>query len=459
MARLALLTFAALALLSVCCPSLAAIEADKITSMPNYSGSIPFDQYAGYITVDATAGRALYYWFVESQRSPSTDPVVLWLNGGPGCSSLDGFFYEHGPFHFDREEGGTSEELHANPFAWNNVSNVIYLEAPAGVGFSYSNDSQDYRANDNTTALDNWQFLVNWFNAYPEYAQNDFYIAGESYAGIYVPTLAYLVHEKNQDPSNPFLPLKGILVGNGVTDEEFDATSFPVFAFNHGLYSPNLHAELEANNCLTSSIQARKAEGCNQLLLQMYQEIGNVNIYDIYKSCYNGPDFLSYSPLQLASNAVLAEVPCINSVAATNYLNNDTVRSAIHALPTSDIGRWEICSNKVIYQKLYSSVLPAYETLTKNYRVLFYTGDVDGSVPYYGSMEWLAKLEGNTTPEMDWKAWYANKQVAGYATIYKAPYPITFTTIKGSGHMVPQFKPMQAFEMFSTFLDNEFPPK
>ena len=141
----------------------------------------------------------------------------------------------------------------------------------------------------------------------------------------------------------------------------------------------------------------------------MLFNVTSEQIYDIYKSCYNGPDFLSYSPLQLASNAVLAEVPCINSVAATNYLNvrrmsstiharpdsqqNDTVRSAIHALPTSDIGRWEICSNKVrvvevrrtgtitlndivqvIYQKLYSSVLPAYETLTKNYRVLFYTG-------------------------------------------------------------------------------------
>ena len=73
MARLALLTFAALALLSVCCPSLAAIEADKITSMPNYSGSIPFDQYAGYITVDATAGRALYYWYEESCTTGGTE--------------------------------------------------------------------------------------------------------------------------------------------------------------------------------------------------------------------------------------------------------------------------------------------------------------------------------------------------------------------------------------------------
>jgi len=129
----------------------AAIPGDLITNMPHYSAPIPFKQYSGYITVDATHGRALFYWFVESQRSPSSDPVVMWLNGGPGCSSLDGFFYEHGPFHFDREIDSINTTLHANPFAWNNVSNVLYVEAPAGVGFSYSNTTSDYVTNDNKT--------------------------------------------------------------------------------------------------------------------------------------------------------------------------------------------------------------------------------------------------------------------------------------------------------------------
>eukprot|EP01094_Clydonella_sp_ATCC50884_P001464 TRINITY_DN11090_c0_g1_i2.p1 TRINITY_DN11090_c0_g1~~TRINITY_DN11090_c0_g1_i2.p1 ORF type:complete len:471 (+),score=135.73 TRINITY_DN11090_c0_g1_i2:39-1415(+) len=450
-----------LLLLALAGPALGAIAADKLPAMPNFDAPVPFDQYAGYITVDQSAGRALYYWFVESQRSPSSDPVVLWLNGGPGCSSLDGFFYEHGPFHFDREldpNDPEAEQLHMNPFSWNNVSNVIYLEAPAGVGFSYSNTSSDYRANDNTTAADNYQFLVNWFAAYPEYAQNDFYIAGESYGGIYVPTLAYLVHEKNQDPSNPKLNLKGVLVGNGVTDEEYDATSFPVFAYNHGLYSDTIHKELEKEGCLTDTVALRSAPSCGLLLAQMYVQIGNVNIYDIYHSCYQGAnEGDAYSPLQVASEVVGAEVPCINSVAATNYLNNDTIRAAIHALPISQIGRWAICSDKLLYKKLYQTVLPAYETLTKNYRVLFYTGDVDGSVPYVGSMEWLKKLESGGTPKKDWVSWLVNRQVAGYATVYDAPYPITFTTVKGSGHMVPQFKPAQAFFMFSKFLDNEFP--
>lgn len=111
------------------------------------------------------------------------------MNGGPGCSSLDGFLYEHGPFRFDRSGTGnifsSNDTLRSNPYSWNKVANMIYLEAPAGVGYSYSNTTADYFTNDNKTAEDNYQFLINFFESYPEFAGNDFYIAGESYAGIY----------------------------------------------------------------------------------------------------------------------------------------------------------------------------------------------------------------------------------------------------------------------------------
>jgi hypothetical protein len=57
-----------------------------------------FDQFSGYLTVSRQNGRYIFYWYVESQGNPSTDPVVLWTNGGPGCSGLLGFGTEHGPF-------------------------------------------------------------------------------------------------------------------------------------------------------------------------------------------------------------------------------------------------------------------------------------------------------------------------------------------------------------------------
>jgi serine carboxypeptidase-like clade 1 len=129
---------------------------------------------------------------------------------------MDGLFYEQGPIHF--VGGPENLNLTFNPWTWVTVANMIFLEAPAGVGFSYSKTSSDYNTNDQQTALDNYTFLKNWFLAYPSFTKNPFWISGESYAGIYVPTLAQLV------AADPNIFFEGIMVGNGVTDWQFDPT-------------------------------------------------------------------------------------------------------------------------------------------------------------------------------------------------------------------------------------------
>jgi carboxypeptidase C (cathepsin A) len=101
----------------------------KITNLPGANFTIPFSQYADFITVNASHGRRLFYWFVESQNDPANDPVILWLNGGPGCSSLAGLFTELGPFY-----PVDGETLAQNPYSWNTVANVIFLESPRSDG-------------------------------------------------------------------------------------------------------------------------------------------------------------------------------------------------------------------------------------------------------------------------------------------------------------------------------------
>ena len=88
--------------------------------------------YSGYLDVDGK-DKQIHYMFVTSQSNPTTDPVILWLNGGPGCSSLIGFFKEIGPV---ISEDKNASKLEVNPYNWNKRANIIFFESPAGVGFS-----------------------------------------------------------------------------------------------------------------------------------------------------------------------------------------------------------------------------------------------------------------------------------------------------------------------------------
>ncbi|XP_028082229.1 serine carboxypeptidase-like 40 isoform X1 [Camellia sinensis] len=186
-------------------------ERDRIVRLPGQP-NVEFTQYGGYVTLNESAGRAFYYYFVEAQGQQQSNhlPLLLWLNGGPGCSSLAyGAMEELGPFRV-HSDGKT---LYRNRFAWNKAANVLFLESPTGVGFSYSNTTSDYVSEgDKRTASDNYVFLLNWLERFPEYKTRDFYVAGESYAGHYVPQLAHTILHYNKDPNNTFINLKGIIV-------------------------------------------------------------------------------------------------------------------------------------------------------------------------------------------------------------------------------------------------------
>ncbi|KAJ0046881.1 hypothetical protein Pint_06080 [Pistacia integerrima] len=133
------------------CSYLGDQKKDKINGLPGQPGNVDFNQYSGYITVNQQAGRALFYWLIESpaSRGAQSRPLVLWLNGGPGCSSVAyGASEEIGPFHI-MPDGKT---LYLNRYAWNKLANLLFLDSPAGVGFSYTNTSLDlYTAGDQRT--------------------------------------------------------------------------------------------------------------------------------------------------------------------------------------------------------------------------------------------------------------------------------------------------------------------
>ncbi|KAL0365430.1 UNVERIFIED_CONTAM: Polyadenylate-binding protein RBP47 [Sesamum angustifolium] len=270
-------------------------EADKISTLPGQP-SVNFDQYAGYVTVDPVAGRALFYYFTESESS-STKPLVLWLNGGPGCSSLaGGAMMELGAFRVNPD----GKTLWHNEYAWNNLANVLFLESPAGVGFSYSNTSVEY--GDKQTAADAYTFLLNWFEQFPEYKTRDFYITGESYAGHYVPQLASLILKNNKITNHTVINLKGIAIGNAEIDFEDELSGMYDYYWTHALISDEHHKAILSNCNFSSS--ASVSAVCNSVLDQADAALGTVYYNTIFLNWDDRPDTILPTIKELMAGGV-----------------------------------------------------------------------------------------------------------------------------------------------------------
>jgi carboxypeptidase C (cathepsin A) len=219
---------------------------DLVDVLPGWNHPLPSRMYSGYIDAGTSCQDQTcysmheHYIFIESENAPSTDPVVMWTNGGPGAASLYGLFVELGPLFLSDRSMQTVDfnqtgvpTLFRNEFAWTKFANILIINSPPPVGFSYcdpagpSGDGYSCGSwNDTRTAAHNLIFLKNWFRAFPEFAGSDFYLTGESYAGIYVPTLARAILNDPASVRNRHSPLSPPLA---LGLENFALLAFPPF--------------------------------------------------------------------------------------------------------------------------------------------------------------------------------------------------------------------------------------
>ncbi|GBF90392.1 serine carboxypeptidase-like protein [Raphidocelis subcapitata] len=180
----------------------------EVERLPGFDGELPARHRAGYVTVSPDDGRRLYYYLAGSESpTAESDPLIVWLTGGPGCSSLDAFTYEHGPFSFhlpDDANGGARRaaggvELSVNPHSWSKAAHVLYVDSPAGTGMSYSTGPESvYRTDDDQTADDLLALVLGVLRDAPDMRHRDVVVAGESYGGVYVPMLADRILRHNE---------------------------------------------------------------------------------------------------------------------------------------------------------------------------------------------------------------------------------------------------------------------
>jgi len=419
--------------------------------------------YSGYLNIKETPTKRLHYVLTESQNDPATDPLVLWLNGGPGCSSKQGFLNEVGPVAFIEQ----TAKLINNPYSWNKKANVFYLDSPAGVGFSIAEREEDYHTNDEISGKDNLSALLDFFEKFPEYKGRDFYVSGESYAGIYIPYIASYVIDHNETASEDTkINLKGLLIGNGVTDWSIDTTPAMIdFAFQHDLYSVQIREQVE-KHCKDSL----ESFECYRVIFQINESMSGINSYDIYRKCYNTPHSFNYAPflqknmsfhkhkgmkfLPEEEPVLRGDPPCTDGVGLNTFLNREEVKKALHVEDLSI--EYTICGAKFgrTYDQGTKGSYFLYEKLISNkLKILIYSGDSDAVVPFNGTQKWIKNLQLDVIEKN--RSWRINnEEVAGYVTVYDG---LTFLTVKGTGHMVPQWKRAEAYHMFDSFVfDKDF---
>ncbi|KAG1326527.1 Serine carboxypeptidase II-2 [Cocos nucifera] len=402
-------------------------ERDRVHRLPGQFFNVSFAHYAGYVTVNQDSGRALFYWFFEAVEDPASKPLVLWLNG-------DG------------------NSLYLNPYSWNQVANILFLDSPVGVGFSYSNNSQDVLSNgDERTAKDSLIFLKKWFQRFPQYKGQDFYLTGESYAGHYVPQLAQAIVRSQKLTGEKSINLKGYMVGNALTDDFHDRYGVFQFMWSAGLISDQTYKLLNFFCDFQSFVHV--SSECEKILDVASKELGNIDPYSIFTASCPGSVTYSKNKLlkRLHSFGRVGEKydPCTEKH-STVYFNLPEVQKALHVNPAVAPSKWETCSDIVNenWRDSPRSVLHIYhELIHYGLRIWMFSGDTDAVIPVASTRYNVDSLKLPTvTP---WHAWYDDGQVGGWTQVYKG---LTFVTVRGAGHEVPLHRPKQALVLFKSFL-------
>lgn len=183
----------------------------------------------GFIPMDVNKGDDIFYWYFQARENPETAPLVLWLTGGPGCSSELAIFYENGPM---KIKGKT---LTVNPHSWNSKANLLFVDQPVGTGFSKAAKIWDLKVTELQIAENLYETITKFIKLHPELKQRPLFVTGESYAGHYIPFFGkYLDDHKEDDKDVNF---KGVAIGNGLVDPLNQYDNYATFAYHNGLIS------------------------------------------------------------------------------------------------------------------------------------------------------------------------------------------------------------------------------
>jgi carboxypeptidase C (cathepsin A) len=374
------------------------IDWSEFPGLPAYNSR----SWAGYITVNNTGNHEtnFFYWLFESQSAtPSTDPLIVWMQGGPGCTSFDGALWENiSPFVF--RKGDADCNIDSNPHAWNKNANLLFLDQPANTGLSYGADLINYAGDIDgglSEAANQFRsFLLKFFGCYPNLKTRKLFLSGESFGGQYIPFYALtLLANQNADGTK----LTGVSIGNGWVDSGSHYLSYPQYAYGLGFITAGQKRELETRYkaCLKDIDRVLTGkqdwvDTCDTLRDDVVGSSGQdeshfFNLYDIRRQ-------------ELSATFPAPQLQCMEA-----YVNRPEVLSALNA--ETFPGTFSECTtNQAVYDALVirfvaSTVNQIATLLNRKVPVLLYSGQYDFIVNHIGTDNWIDGITAHQWPAID----------------------------------------------------------
>ncbi|KAI9337963.1 Alpha/Beta hydrolase protein [Obelidium mucronatum] len=391
-----------------------------------------------------------FFAFFESRSDPDEDPFILWINGGPGCSSNLGLLMELGPCRVD--EGGNSTSF--NPYAWNNKANLLFLDQPVGVGFSYAKPGRKV-GNSELAAKETDIFLQLFFYNLPQYSKAPVHLFGESYAGHYIPAIGRRVYRENleapqKNPNRLLINLVSLGIGNGWVRPYLQFDKFADFLVDEkygplvsqdqyetlkkkyricGFLAEQCEAHPSRLTCIPASAYCERAFA--------FPKDVKRNSFDVRQKCDEEAGDVCY-PIETDIET---------------YLNQKWVQNLIgvdreYMGCSADVGTSFFYSGDE--ERRYDTAVA--EVLEGGVKVLVYAGDADFVCNWVGNEAWLNAMEWSG------QEGYLNAPTGPFivdkleAGLFKTYGNLTWLKIYGAGHMVPYDKPVESLEMISNWI-------
>jgi len=404
-----------------------------------------FSSYAGYFNTNTTAGNNMFWWYFPPQNGNTSAPTVLWLQGGPGGSSLFGMMCEMGPF----RNAATPDTIEANPGSWNAEYGILFIDNPVGAGFSYTTND-GYVTNEDEVAQNLYAALSQFYTVFPALQKNQFFITGESYGGHYVPAIsAKLVEVEQGGGPNTVAKLSGIAVGDGWIDPVNMIPGYPEMMFNLGLASELQKVKIQ-EYCDLAVGQIRNGNYIGAF--NTWDEMLNGDVYPYPNYFHNITGSNDYD------NFLRTNSPEVFGWYA-QYVSQASLRSAIHAGNGTFGGDASTCEHHLLAD-FHQTMRPRLEAvLAARVPVLIYSGQLDIIIGaalterFLPGVEWAGKEALIAADRAVWKVNPSDEEVAGFAREVNVDgQKLTQVVVRSAGHIVPYDQPRAALDMITRFI-------